>query len=128
MANAPGEGFHIPYPSWYFVTGTGFDADGVLTGNPKLVAMQDDGNELSLPIFTDSDLAERFHNASGETPSEAYIGIAETAEKLAHLLDEAKRLGITFVVFDPARATGANSRVWPIEYAVGRIRNGEDLM
>jgi hypothetical protein len=97
-----------------------------LADNAQLITMRNDHGELSLPIFTDSDLAERYYNESDDI-EEVALGETDTLEKLADVLDGARHLGIVSVVFDPLKSTGTSPRVWPIAYVAERIRNRLDL-
>ena len=93
----------------------------------KLVTMKNDRGQLSLPVFTDQDLAQRYWNDSDDLPDKVTVGTFDTPEKLADLLDVAQADGIAYVVFDPKKSSGANPRAWPIAYAAERIRNRLDL-
>ncbi len=127
MADTPRGTFCVSYPVWFLVKGDTLDASGKLTESSQLITMQNDQGELSFPLFTDSDLASRYHEDSDELEDAVGIGSVETAETLAGILDGAKFLGIVSVVFDPPKSTGTMPRGWPLAYAAERIRNKLDL-
>lgn len=119
MAGATGEGYTVPYPCWILVRMEPPEP-------PKLVTMVDDDGELTIPVFTDEDLAHRYCDDS-DMPDEVEVISAESPAILSGILEGASTAGFSFVAFDPALSTGDSRRVWALDYAIERIRMGLDL-
>lgn len=121
--------FEPHYPCWIVVTSGSVtqDSDGEFrfsAGGVSFVTLQDDAKELSVPIFTDEHLATVFVE-SGDTDD--VIVAIEDRQRLIDMLGEAEKSGAVAVVFDPPGAVGMARRVWAIEYAIDRLRQGLSL-
>jgi hypothetical protein len=125
------EGFHVPYPCWLIVKKdcVARTAEGVVqfTKDPVWLLMKDDNGEDSVPVFTDDDTALGYCQAAGLVDEVEIIG-SPNGQNLADTLQVINGMGkAAYVVFDPRTPKGRTQLVWPIGYAIERIRAGLGL-
>jgi hypothetical protein len=125
------EDFHVTYPSWMLVKKdcVARNSDGTVrfVKKPNWLVFTDDQGEESVPVFTDEDTAASYCQVSNHSDDAEAIPVAD-AQELAYILARIEGTGVaTLVVFDPKKDVGAARCVWPIDYAVERLRKGLGL-
>jgi hypothetical protein len=115
--------FYVSFPCWFLVRGVDNTADGPRIGPGTTLQTMSSADGLSVPVFTDEDLASRFADDS-DLPDDVMMIPCADPPQLVAWLETAREAGTAAVVFDPLKATGNNRRVWAINYAIEQLKKG----
>jgi hypothetical protein len=122
--------FAVTYPCWVLVHKRSI----VLDDNDKPVRfifpisfliLDNRDAPSTFPVFSDGDLAARFRKTQADG-ADFKIVAADSPQMLASAL-EASRGHVDSMSFDQPKLGGGPYAIWPLEYAIQKIRAGEDL-
>jgi hypothetical protein len=121
----------VTYPCWAFATKESFvrnDAGKVSRFAEKigLLVISDTSRGDMFPVFTDSDLAVRFKEASSPSYDGDEIFAIKTPSMFASILRMAK-VSADALTLDKPAFSGKPFAIWPIDYAIEQIEAGQNL-
>jgi hypothetical protein len=121
--------FVVVYPCWVLMRKDSFgrDESGRRAWNSpvNLLLIDNKGGSSTVPIFSDGDLAVRFKTESGGFDEFLTVKVP-TPEMLISILEQ-NRNEADSMSFDQPKLPGKPFAIWPIEYAIHRLRAGELL-
>ena len=122
--------FELTYPCWALVHKDSIvrDSDGKpvgVTSPVKLLTLDDTSGGGMFPLFTDDDLAARFKKASGGM-DDFVIFAVKTPEMMAAGLEMVRGV-VDTVTLDKPELRGKPYAIWPLEYAIQRVKAGLPL-
>jgi hypothetical protein len=122
--------FVVTYPCWALVHKDSIvrDAAGkpiTVTSPMKLLVLDDTSGGSMFPLFTDADLAARYKKKSGGLEDFVIFAVKDPQMMIAGL--EMVRGEADAVTLDKPETRGKPYAIWPIDYAIQRIKSGEPL-
>lgn len=121
--------FLVPYPCWVVLHPSsltkGGDGEWEFVLPIRYVMAKNDDGDVTLPVFTDTDLAARFRDATQGMSTVKIVSIANHEQFVGIL--ETLRGTVHKVAFDPPQAIGIHRRVYPLEYTIKQVRLNEEL-
>lgn len=122
--------FAVTYPCWALVHKNSIvrDNNGKPVGFNFPIAFMVIDNKPSgttFPVFTDGDLAQRFLLTLPDRADYKIIAV-DSSKMLADALEASRKVADSMSFDQPRLGTGPYA-IWPLEYAIQKIKAGEDL-
>jgi hypothetical protein len=121
--------FVVVYPCWVLMRKDSFGEDehGRRTWKSpvKLLLIDNEGGNSTVPVFSDGDLAVRFKKESGGY--EDFLTVKVPTPKMLVSILEQNRSEADSMSFDQPKIPGKPVAIWPLDYAIQRLEAGQDL-